>query len=93
MTTVTVSMPDSLKQFLEVEVETKGFGNVSEYIRSLLRDAQARSADARLDALLMEGLRGGKDIRLTPEFWKELKADASRILATHGKGTQKRARK
>jgi antitoxin ParD1/3/4 len=93
MTTVTVSMPESLKQFLETEVETKGFGNVSEYIRSLLRDAQARSADTRLDALLMEGLRGDKDIRLTPEFWKELRADASRILATHGKGKQKRARK
>jgi Predicted transcriptional regulators containing the CopG/Arc/MetJ DNA-binding domain len=88
MTTVTVSMPESLKDFLDHEVETKGYGNVSEYIRGLLRDAQARDADARLEALLLEGLAGGRDIAVTDGFWKELKSDAGRILAK-----QKKARK
>ncbi len=90
MTTVTVSMPDSLKQFLEHEVETKGFGNVSEYIRSLLREAQAKTAEARLETLLLEGLAGGEDIALTPDFWRELKADAGELLAKHKKAKQKR---
>jgi antitoxin ParD1/3/4 len=88
MTTVTVSMPDSLKEFLDHEVETKGYGNVSEYIRSLLREAQAKDADARLEAMLLEGLAGGKDIAVTEGFWRELKANAGRILAKH-----KRSRK
>ena len=93
MTTVTVSMPDSLKEFLDSEVETKGYGNVSEYIRSLLREAQSKNADARLEALLLEGLAGEEDAPLTPAFWQELKADAAQILAKH-KGTgKKRARK
>ena len=92
MTTVTVSMPDSLKEFLEHEVETKGYGNVSEYIRGLLREAQARDADARLEALLLEGLAGGKkDIAVTEGFWRELKADAGRILAKHKKPRKVRA--
>lgn len=83
MTTVTVSMPESLKDFIDHEVETKGYGNVSEYIRGLLRDAQTKDADARLEALLLEGLRGGRDIPATEAFWKELKSDAGRILAKH----------
>ena len=91
MATVTVSMPDSLKEFLEHEVETKGYGNVSEYIRGLLREAQARDADARLEALLLAGLAGGKDDAVTDSFWRELKSDAGRILARHKKAGKKRA--
>lgn len=80
MTTVTVSMPDSLKEFLDSEVQTKRYGNISEYIRTLLREAQTRNTDAQLQALLLQGLAGGGDLPLTPEFWRELKADAARIL-------------
>jgi len=81
MTTLTISLPESLKEFIDREVQTKGYGNVSEYVRGLLREAQAKEADARLEALLVEGLSTGKDIPLTPEFWSELKQDAAKILA------------
>ena len=81
MTTLTISLPESLKEFIDREVQTKGYGNVSEYVRGLLREAQAKEADARLEALLVEGLGTGKDIPLTPEFWSELKQDAAKILA------------
>lgn len=93
MTTVTVSMPDLLKEFLDQEVETKGYGNVSEYIRSLLREAQARSADARLEALLLEGLAGGRDIPVTPNFWRQLKSEAAQILTSQRKASKRRAKK
>jgi antitoxin ParD1/3/4 len=80
MTTVTISLPESLKTFIDEQLATKGYGNVSEYFRTLLRDAQHREEEARLEALLMEGLAtGGKDIPLTREFWKELKAQAMGI--------------
>jgi antitoxin ParD1/3/4 len=85
MTTVTVSMPESLKDFIDREVKMKGYGNVSEYIRGLLRDAQSRDANARLEALLLEGLSRGRDIPVTDAFWKELKSDAGKILAKHRK--------
>ncbi len=81
MTTLTISLPDSLKEFIEREVRTKGYGNVSEYVRGLLREAQAREADARLEGLLIEGLSKGEDIPLSPAFWSELKRDAVKILA------------
>lgn len=83
-------MPESLKEFLDQEVSTKGYGNVSEYVRGLLRQAQAAEADARLQALLLEGLSVGGDVSLTPAFWRELKADAGHILTKH-KGSRKKA--
>jgi antitoxin ParD1/3/4 len=89
MTTVTISMPESLKEFLDHEVATKGYGNVSEYVRGLLRQAQAKDADARLEALLLEGVASGEDIRLTHDFWRELKADARQILAKRKQSSKK----
>lgn len=90
MTTVTISLPESLKEFIDAEVQTKGYGNVSEYVRGLLRAAQAKDADARLEALLLEGLGSGKDIAVTEDFWRELKVDAAQILAS--KKAQRKAR-
>ena len=83
MTTVTISLPESLKAFIDHQMATKGYGNVSEYFRSLLREAQKDEEDARLEALLLEGLASGDDIPVTPEFWKELKVEARNIAAKH----------
>ena len=84
MTTVTISLPESLKAFIDQQLATKGYGNVSEYFRSLLREAQKEEEDARLEALLLEGLAaGGADIPVTPEFWKDLKTEARNIAAKH----------
>jgi len=79
MTTVTISLPDSLKAFIDAQLTTKGFGNVSEYFRSLLREAQAKEQDARLEALLLEGL-ASKTLPLDAEFRKGLEAKAEQIL-------------
>ena len=81
MTTVTISLPDSLKDFIEREVQTKGYGNVSEYVRGLLREAQKQVEAQRLEALLLEGLTSGSETPLNNEFWREIKKDAAQILA------------
>lgn len=93
MTTLTISLPDSLKEFVDTEVRTKGYGNVSEYVRGLLREAQAKEADAKLELLLLAALSEGKDIAVSPDFWKELRWDAAKILADRrgrGKAREKR---
>ena len=83
MTTVTISLPESLRAFIDHQVATKGYGNVSEYFRSLLREAQKEEEDGRLEVLLLEGLASGDDVPVTPEFWKDLKAEARKIAAKH----------
>ena len=37
MVTMNVSLPDSLKQFVDEQVSERGFGTTSEYVRELIR--------------------------------------------------------
>jgi antitoxin ParD1/3/4 len=80
MTTITISLPEPLKKFVEIQMKSKGFGNVSEYFRTLLRGAQQEQADKELTVILLEGLRSGKDIRPNSRFWKSLKNEAAHLL-------------
>jgi antitoxin ParD1/3/4 len=79
MTTVTISLPESLKTFVDTQIASRGYGNVSEYFRSLLRDAQSREQDARLEELLLEGLASER-IPLDADFRQRLEAKAEHIL-------------
>jgi len=85
MATVTISLPDSLKSFVDAQMAEKGFGNVSEYFRSLVRDARAKEEESRLESLLLEGL-AGRSIPLDNSFWDDLKADAAKLLKQHTAG-------
>jgi antitoxin ParD1/3/4 len=75
MPTVTISLPESLKAFVERQVQTRGYGNVSEYFRTLLRDAQKGEDERRLEELLFEGLQSGEPIEVTPAYWEKKKAE------------------
>jgi antitoxin ParD1/3/4 len=79
MTTLTISLPESLKTFIDAQLATKGYGNVSEYFRSLLREAQAREEEARLEALLVEGL-ASKRLPLDAEFLKGIEAKTAELV-------------
>ena len=86
MPTLTISLPESLRDFIDRQVKTKGYGNTSEYLRSLLREAQEEEADKRLQGLLLEGLEsGGEDLRVNEKFWSELKAEAAALIAKNKK--------
>jgi antitoxin ParD1/3/4 len=52
MSTMNISLPDSLKSFVDAQVESRGYGTSSEYVRELIRKDQDRQ---HLRALLLEG--------------------------------------
>ena len=86
MTTLTISLPDSLKKFVVRQVKTRGYGNVSEYFRGLLRTAQEHDENKRLEALLLASLDDPRsDIEVNPGFWKELRAETARVIAKRRK--------
>lgn len=80
MVTVTISMPESLRTFVDEQVKSKGFGNVSEYFRSLLREAQQKEGDAALERLLIQGLESGPSEAVNEDFWKDLRKEANRLV-------------
>jgi antitoxin ParD1/3/4 len=79
MATMNISLPDSLKSFVEAQVAEGGYGSASEYFRELVRDARKRKTEQHLEALLLEGLEG-EGVPATPEFWNGLR---SRVRARH----------
>lgn len=52
MTTMNVSLPDSLKSFVDEQVAKRGYSTSSEYVRELIRMDHDRQ---RLRNLLLEG--------------------------------------
>lgn len=75
MTSMNFTLPESLRDFIEEQVRTCGYGSVSEYLRELIRDAQKRKADERLEALLLEGLESGASTPMTTQDWEELRRE------------------
>lgn len=82
MTTITISLPEALGEFVDQQVKKKGYGDASEYFRELLREAQKREGceheehheDKRLEALLLASLDDSRpDINITPKFWHDIK--------------------
>lgn len=75
--TITISMPPSLREFVEAQVKEGGYGNVSEYFRSLVRGDQERLKMAALEEALLRGLQeGGEGLEVGPDFWQELRSEA-----------------
>jgi len=52
MTTMNISLPDSLKDFVDEQVNQRGYGTSSEYVRELIRKEQDR---LQLRSLLLAG--------------------------------------
>ena len=69
MTTMNISLPDSMKAFVDVQIQERGYGTSSEYIRDLIRGDQIRQADQRLAALMLEGLESGPAIPVDEAYW------------------------
>ena len=71
MTTVNISIPDSMKTFIDEQVAKGGYSTTSEYIRQLLRQEAERVTQARLEALLLEGLDSGEPIEINDDWWQQ----------------------
>ncbi len=53
MTTMNVSLPDELKDFVDDRVDQSGYGSTSEYVRDLIRRDRERQ---HLRQLIVDGL-------------------------------------
>jgi antitoxin ParD1/3/4 len=80
MSSVNISLPDSLRVFVERRTEEQGYGTVSDYFRELILKDQKRASESRLESLLLEGLNSGDSIEVTPEY---IGAKLQRLVAQH----------
>lgn len=57
MATMNISLPDTLKSFIDTRVSNDGYGNVSEYVRELVRQDQKRKEQEESERVYLERLR------------------------------------
>jgi antitoxin ParD1/3/4 len=75
MQSMNISLPESLKQFVDEQIAAGKYSSVSEYVRALIREDEKRKAEDRLEALLLEGL-GSEESPLTSEDWASIRKEA-----------------
>jgi antitoxin ParD1/3/4 len=75
MQSMNISLPDPLKQFVDVQIAKGRYSSASEYVRELIRADERRKAEDQLEMLLLEGL-SSKETTLTPADWKAIRKEA-----------------
>jgi len=75
MNTMNISLPESMRAFVEQRVTSGEFSTTSEYIRQLIREDQKRLTQERLESLLVEGLESGQGSELSDQWWEQKKRE------------------
>jgi antitoxin ParD1/3/4 len=70
MATMNVSLPDSLKEFVEAQVDEHGYGTSSEFVRNLIRREQERTT---LRALLVDGMSSGQGSEMDESYFARMR--------------------
>lgn len=83
MTTMNISLPDTLKSFVDEQVSLRGFGTSSEYIRELIRHDRERQ---QLHDLLVAGLASEPANPTDANYFAELRQRVSDRLAAGQQG-------
>ena len=78
METVSITLPESVKQYVEQQVAKGGFGSVSDYLRHLVETDQKEQARAALESEVLKGLDSGESTPMTSEDWRAIREETER---------------
>jgi antitoxin ParD1/3/4 len=76
MSSMNISLPESLKSFVDEQVSQRGFGTSSEYVHELIRRDQERR---QFQGLLLEGASSEATQTVTPDYFDNLRDKASKM--------------
>lgn len=76
MSTMNISLPEGLKSFVDDQVNRRGYGTSSEYVRELIRMDQDRR---QLRSLLLEGAASAAAEPMGPAYFERLRRKAGRV--------------
>ena len=83
MTFLNITVPESVRTWIDEQVAQGGYKTVDEYMLELLRDAQQHQTQERLEGLLLEGLDSGEPIEITDQYWAGLRERVANRIALH----------
>ncbi|MEH1913840.1 ribbon-helix-helix domain-containing protein [Nostoc sp.] len=71
MSNINISLPGSMKVFIEEQVAEGGYSSVSEYLQELIVQHQKRKMQEKIEELLIAGLESGETIEVNDEWWQQ----------------------
>ena len=70
MTTMNISLPENLKEFVDIRVQDGGYSTSSEYVRELIRKDQTRLGEC-IAVLVQEALDSGPAVPVDARYWQD----------------------
>jgi antitoxin ParD1/3/4 len=70
MTSLNISIPESLSDYIESRVQDGHFSTASDYFYAVVREEQKRHEEAKLEKMLLDALETEDSIEVTPQYWK-----------------------
>jgi antitoxin ParD1/3/4 len=83
MSTMNVSLPDALKNFVDEQVSQRGYGTSSEYVRELIRRDQDR---LQLRGLLLAGAASAPTAQADAAYFEGLRARVRKVAKSGARG-------
>jgi antitoxin ParD1/3/4 len=71
--TMHISLPESLIESAKTQAQEGKFSNVSDYVRSLIREDLRRREEQKLEQMLLEGVRSERGMEVGSKEWKEFR--------------------
>jgi antitoxin ParD1/3/4 len=88
MKSMNISLPDSMRAYIEEQVAEGNYSTASEYFRELVRQDQKRKAQERLETLLLEGLESGNATAMTDEDWQDIRTSVRERITKRTNSSQ-----
>jgi antitoxin ParD1/3/4 len=80
--TMHISLPESLIESAKEQAEEGQFGDVNDYVRSLIGTGVRQREEEKLERMLLEGVRSGRGIEVGSKEWKEFRKELSASVHT-----------
>jgi antitoxin ParD1/3/4 len=77
--TMNISLPESLKEWVEKQVARKGYSTASEFVRDVLRREQEEEARERINRRLDDAIESGTSTPLTAPDWRKIRAEGMKL--------------
>jgi antitoxin ParD1/3/4 len=84
-TTIHISLPEPLVESAKARAEDEKFGNMSDYVRSLIREDLRRMEEQKLEQMLLEGVRSGRGMEVGSDEWRKFWEEIDRRIQEKSK--------
>ncbi len=79
MHTLSVSLPDELKEFVDEQVNSGCHASASEYVRALIVEDEKKAQD-QLEAFLLEGIDSGDATEMSCQDWESIRREGRKLV-------------